>query len=208
MRNYDANNIFAKILRGELPSHKVYEDDETLAFMDIMPRCEGHTLVVPKTPARNVLDANPAQLAACMKTVQKVSLAIMKACNADGITVQQFNEQAGGQVVFHLHFHVLPRREGVTLGRRIGTAEPWAVLAPALASPWALRAGVASLRKLSPEGLFYAEEHFGRKLRAQHRVMIREMIDLAREKRLPHDAMDDLQARLGLVGSAPHSLRE
>ena len=75
MRNYDANNIFAKILRGELPSHKVYEDDETLAFMDIMPRCEGHTLVVPKTPARNVLDANPAQLAACMKTVQKVSVA-------------------------------------------------------------------------------------------------------------------------------------
>jgi histidine triad (HIT) family protein len=129
MRNYDANNIFAKILRGELPSHKVYEDDETLAFMDIMPRCEGHTLVVPKTPARNVLDANPAQLAACMKTVQKVSLAIMKACNADGITVQQFNEQAGGQVVFHLHFHVLPRREGVTLGPHTSKMEKPEVLA-------------------------------------------------------------------------------
>jgi histidine triad (HIT) family protein len=129
MRSYDANNIFAKILRGELPAHKVYEDDETLAFMDIMPRCEGHTLVMPKNPARNLLDANPAQLSACMKTVQKVSLAIMKAFNADGITLQQFNEQAGGQVVFHLHFHVLPRREGVTLGPHTSKMEKPEVLA-------------------------------------------------------------------------------
>jgi len=113
---YDTNNIFAKILRGELPAHKVYEDAETLAFMDIMPRCEGHTLVIPKTPARNLLDASPAQLAACMKTVQKIGNAAMKAFGAGGVTMHQFNEVAGGQVVFHLHFHVMPRVEGVTLG--------------------------------------------------------------------------------------------
>jgi histidine triad (HIT) family protein len=129
MPSYDTNNIFAKILRGELPSHKVYEDDDTIAFLDIMPRCEGHTLVVPKTPARNLLDANPAQLAACIKTVQKISLAIVKAFNANGITLQQFNEPAGGQVVFHLHFHVLPRREGVTLGPPTSTMEKPEVLA-------------------------------------------------------------------------------
>ena len=112
---YDSNNIFAKILRGELPAQKVYEDADTLAFMDIMPRCEGHTLVIPKTPARNVLDASPAQLAACMRTVQKVAAATMKAFAAAGITIQQFNEPAGGQVVFHLHVHVLPRHDGVAL---------------------------------------------------------------------------------------------
>ena len=88
----------------------------SLAFMDIMPRCEGHMLVIPKTPARNVLDASPAQLAACIKTVQKVANAAMKAFGSAGITIQQFNEVAGGQVVFHLHFHVMPRSEGVSLG--------------------------------------------------------------------------------------------
>ena len=93
---YDSNNVFAKILRGELPAQKVYEDADSLAFMDIMPRCEGHTLVIPKTPARNLLDASPAQLAACMRTVQKVADAAMKAFGAAGITVQQFNEPAGG----------------------------------------------------------------------------------------------------------------
>jgi histidine triad (HIT) family protein len=113
---YDNNNVFAKILRGELPAQKVYEDAETLAFMDIMPRCDGHMLVIPKTPARNMLDASPAQLAACMATVQKVAAAAMKAFGAGGITLQQFNEPAGGQIVFHLHFHVLPRMEGVSLG--------------------------------------------------------------------------------------------
>src|SRR3989440_3672976 len=112
---YDSNNVFAKILRGELPSQKVYEDADTLAFMDIMPRCDGHMLVIPKTPARNVLDASPGQLAACMKTVQKVAAAAMKAFGAAGITVQQFNEPAGGQVVFHLHMHVMPRHDGVAL---------------------------------------------------------------------------------------------
>src|SRR2546421_12425710 len=112
---YDSNNVFAKIVRGELPSQKVYEDADTLAFMDIMPRCDGHMLVIPKTPARNVLDASPGQLAACMKTVQKVAAAAMKAFGAAGITVQQFNEPAGGQVVFHLHMHVMPRHDGVAL---------------------------------------------------------------------------------------------
>jgi histidine triad (HIT) family protein len=126
---YDSNNIFAKILRGELPAQKVYEDADTLAFMDIMPRCEGHTLVIPKSPARNVLDASPAQLAACMRTVQKVAVAAMKAFGAAGITVQQFSEVAGGQVVFHLHFHILPRSEGVTLGPPASKVEKAEVLA-------------------------------------------------------------------------------
>lgn len=108
---YDSDNIFAKILRGEIPSFKVYEDDDTLVFMDIMPRADGHCLVIPKTPCRNVLDASPAQLNACMATVQKIGHAVMAAFAADGVTVQQFNEAAGGQEVFHLHFHVLPRHE-------------------------------------------------------------------------------------------------
>ena len=129
MAGYDNNNVFAKILRGELPCNKVYEDQDTLAFMDIMPRCEGHTLVIPKAPARNILDASPGQLAACMKTVQKISQAVMKAFEADGITLQQFNEQAGGQVVFHLHFHVLPRRTGQSLGPHTGKMEKGEILA-------------------------------------------------------------------------------
>ncbi|WP_339766519.1 HIT family protein [uncultured Pseudosulfitobacter sp.] len=111
--SYDDQNIFAKILRGEIPNVTVYEDDETLCFMDIMPRADGHCLVIPKTPCRNMLDASPAQLAACMNTVNKVANAAMTAFDADGITLQQFNEAAGGQEVFHLHFHILPRHEGV-----------------------------------------------------------------------------------------------
>ncbi len=125
---YDTTNVFAKILRGELPAHKVYEDADTLAFMDIMPRCDGHALVIPKTPARNVLDASPAQLAACLTTVQKIARAQMKAFGADGITIQQFNEAAGGQVVFHLHYHVMPRHEGVALKPHTGKMEDQAVL--------------------------------------------------------------------------------
>lgn len=121
--SYDPDNVFAKVLRGELPSTKVYEDDATLAFMDIMPRCEGHTLVIPKTPARNVLDASPAQLAACLATVQKIGRAHLKAFGAQGVTVLQFNEQAGGQVVFHLHFHVIPRFDGVPLAPHTGRME-------------------------------------------------------------------------------------
>lgn len=108
---YDPENIFAKILRGEIPSTQVYEDDDTLVFMDIMPRADGHCLVIPKTPCRNVLDASPSQLNASMATVQKMGHAVMAAFAADGVTIQQFNEAAGGQEVFHLHFHVLPRHE-------------------------------------------------------------------------------------------------
>jgi histidine triad (HIT) family protein len=115
MPAYDPNNIFAKILRGELPCYKVYEDDKALAFLDIMPRSPGHTLVLPKTPARNLLDATPDDLAAVSRAVQKVAKAAMAVFGADGITVQQFNENAGGQVVFHLHVHVIPRKAGVPM---------------------------------------------------------------------------------------------
>lgn len=115
MPAYDPDNIFAKLLRGEIPSTRVYEDAETLAFMDIMPRADGHLLVVPKTPCRNLLDASPKQLAAVMATVQKLSHAVMRAFGAEGVTVQQFNEDAGGQEVYHLHFHVLPRHAGESL---------------------------------------------------------------------------------------------
>jgi len=113
--SYDPENIFAKILRDEIPSIRVYEDDETLALMDIMPRADGHLLVIPKTPCRNGLDATPKQLAAVMRTVQTLSHAVMTAFDADGVTLQQFNEAAGGQEVFHLHVHVLPRHDGVSM---------------------------------------------------------------------------------------------
>jgi histidine triad (HIT) family protein len=115
MAEYDAQNIFAKILRGELPANKVYEDERAFAFLDIMPRATGHTLVIPKTPARNILDIEPQMLAHVMIVTQKIAIAARKVFNADGITVQQFNEPAGGQVVFHLHVHVIPRQEGVPL---------------------------------------------------------------------------------------------
>ena len=110
MPSYDPNNIFAKILRGELPCHKVYEDDKALAFLDIMPRAPGHTLVLPKSPARNLLDVDPADLGHVMTAAQKIARAAVKVFGADGITIQQFNESAGGQVVFHLHVHVIPRK--------------------------------------------------------------------------------------------------
>jgi histidine triad (HIT) family protein len=112
---YDPNNIFAKILRGEMPAYKVYEDDKAFAFLDIMPRAPGHTLVLPKSPARNLLDVDPDALAHLAKIAQKVAKAAVKAFGADGITVQQFNEPAGGQVVFHLHVHVIPRRDGIAM---------------------------------------------------------------------------------------------
>ena len=112
MTAYDQNNIFARIVRGELPAQKVYEDDKAIAFLDIMPRAPGHTLVIPKAPARNLLDVNPDDLAHIMQVAQKIARAGMKAFGADGVTIQQFNEKAGGQVVFHLHVHVIPRKEG------------------------------------------------------------------------------------------------
>jgi histidine triad (HIT) family protein len=113
MAAYDPNNIFAKILRGEFPSYKVYEDDKALAFLDIMPRAPGHTLVLPKAPARNILDVPPDDLAHVARVAQKIAQAAMTAFGADGVTIQQFNEGAGGQVVFHLHVHVIPRKAGV-----------------------------------------------------------------------------------------------
>jgi histidine triad (HIT) family protein len=115
MPSYDPNNIFAKILRSELPCYKVYEDDKTFAFLDIMPRAPGHTLVLPKAPARNILDVAPDDLAHVSKVTQKIAKAAIKAFDADGVTIQQFNEGAGGQVVFHLHVHVIPRKSGTSM---------------------------------------------------------------------------------------------
>ena len=112
---YDPNNIFAKILRGEAPCVKVYEDEVSLAFMDVMPRAEGHTLVIPKVRSRNLFDIEPQDLAGFMPSVQKVAHAVRDGMKAEGISLQQFNEEAGGQQVFHLHFHVLPRWTGVPL---------------------------------------------------------------------------------------------
>lgn len=124
---YDPDNVFAKILRDELPCYKIYEDEHTLAFLDIMPRADGHTLVIPKAPSRNILDAAPEDLEHVIRTVQKIARAAKAAFNADGVTTQQFSESAGGQVIFHLHFHVLPRHEGVEL-RPPGNPAPEDVL--------------------------------------------------------------------------------
>ncbi|NKB83654.1 HIT family protein [Brucella grignonensis] len=125
---YDDNNIFAKILRGEIPSTRVYETDNVVAFMDVMPQGTGHTLVVPKAPSRNLLDAKPETLAETIQVVQKIANAVKKAFNADGVTVIQFNEPAAGQTVYHLHFHVIPRFEGVELKPHTGKMEDAAVL--------------------------------------------------------------------------------
>ncbi|AWC23864.1 HIT-like protein [Aminobacter sp. MSH1] len=126
---YDPNNIFAKILRGEIPSHRVYEDDDVIAFMDVMPQGTGHTLVVPKSPSRNLLDADPATLGKLMAAVQKVARAVMSAFAADGVIVTQFNEEPAGQTVFHLHVHIVPRFEGVALKPHSGVMEKPEVLA-------------------------------------------------------------------------------
>ncbi len=129
MESYDQNNVFAKILRGELPAHKVYEDARAFAFLDIMPRAPGHTLVIPKAPARNILDIDPDDLAHLIKTTQTIARAAVTAFAADGITIQQFNEPAGGQVVFHLHVHVIPRKIGIALKPPASFKEEAAVLA-------------------------------------------------------------------------------
>jgi histidine triad (HIT) family protein len=128
MASYDPTNIFAKILRSEMPCHKVYEDDRAFAFLDIMPRAPGHTLVIPKAPARNILDVAPDDLAHVMKIAQRIAKAAMTVFEADGITVQQFAEPAGGQVVFHLHVHVMPRKAGVALKPPASVRETDAVL--------------------------------------------------------------------------------
>lgn len=113
---YDPDNVFAKILAGAIPAAKVYEDDHTLAFMDVMPQAPGHTLVIPKQGSRGLLDADPAVLAALIATVQRVGRAVETAFEADGLSVFQYNEPAGGQTVFHLHMHIVPRHDGVPLG--------------------------------------------------------------------------------------------
>ena len=113
--SYDPNNIFAKILRGEAPCVRLFEDDVSLAFMDVMPRAEGHALCIPKVPARNLFDIAAADLARFMPSVHRLALAAKAGLEAEGISVMQFNESAGGQVVFHLHFHILPRWTGVAL---------------------------------------------------------------------------------------------
>jgi histidine triad (HIT) family protein len=129
MPDYDDSNIFARILRGELPAHMVHEDDQTIVFMDVMPQGNGHTLVVPKAPSRNLLDADPAVLGALMAVTQKIAVAVKQAFNADGVTIMQFNEPASGQSVFHLHVHVIPRFDGVPLRPHSGEMEKPEVLA-------------------------------------------------------------------------------
>ncbi|MER8443006.1 HIT family protein [Mesorhizobium sp. M1066] len=126
---YDTDNIFAKILRGEIPSHRVYEDEAVIAFMDVMPQGPGHTLVVPKAPSRNLLDADPSIFGHLLGVVQKVALAVKKAFDADGVTIMQFNEPASGQTVYHLHVHVIPRFNGVPLKPHTGGMEKPEVLA-------------------------------------------------------------------------------
>lgn len=125
---YDSNNVFAKILRGELPCAKVYEDERTLAFMDAMPQSDGHTLVIPKTNARNFFDIDPEALADLIKKTQHVAKAVRKAFNPDGVRIIQFNEPAAGQTVFHIHFHIVPCYEGKELRHHARTFADKAVL--------------------------------------------------------------------------------
>ena len=129
MTSYDDDNIFAKILRGEMPCHKIYEDDDNFGFMDIMPRGDGHCLVIPKAKVRNIFDAPDDVLAKLYPAVAKVSRAVKQAFEADGLTIQQFNEPAGGQVVFHMHVHVIPRFEDVKLRPHTGEMADGEVLA-------------------------------------------------------------------------------
>ena len=129
MTAYDPNNIFAKILKGEIPSTRVYEDEHTIAFMDVMPQAPGHLLVIPRDGSRNILDADPAVLQNTIVVVQKLAVAVKEAFDADGVYVAQFNEPAAGQTVFHLHFHVIPRHEGAALKPHSGTMENFDVLA-------------------------------------------------------------------------------
>ncbi len=126
---YDSTNIFAKILKGEIPSYRVYEDEHAVAFMDVMPQAAGHTLVVPKQPSRNLLDADPDTLQHLIPVVQKVAKAVRDAFDADGVYIAQLNAPPAGQTVFHLHFHIIPRNEGVALKPHAGKMEDGAVLA-------------------------------------------------------------------------------
>jgi histidine triad (HIT) family protein len=120
---YDDSNIFARILRGEIPSHKIYEDPDTLAIMDVMPQSKGHALVIPKQKSRNLLDAEPTVLSAALRVAQMIANASMKAFAADGVMLVQYNEAPAGQTVFHLHFHVIPRYIGAPLKGHGGPME-------------------------------------------------------------------------------------
>ena len=126
---YDTNNIFARILRGELPCHKVYEDEHTLAFMDVMPQAEGHTLVIPKAAGVGLLDTPTDALQAVIATTQKVARAVKTALDAPGVMIVQLNGASAGQTVFHLHFHIIPRSEGLQLKFHARDMEKPAVLA-------------------------------------------------------------------------------
>ena len=129
MPPYDPQNIFARILRGELPCEKLHEDERSFAFMDIMPRSDGHCLVIPKAPARTLADVPADDLGPLFATVQRLAGAARRGMGADGITIQQFNEPAGGQVVFHMHVHVLPRWDGVSLRAHTGAMGDKALIA-------------------------------------------------------------------------------
>ena len=120
---YDDHNIFAKILRGQIPCEKLFEDEHVLAFMDIMPQVEGHCLVIPKKPSVGLLDADPTVFAPLFTAVQMLGNAVTKAFNADGVTITQFNGAAAGQSVFHLHVHVMPRKTGIAIKPHSGTME-------------------------------------------------------------------------------------
>ncbi len=129
MTAYDHGNIFAKIIKGEIPCHKVYEDADVLVMMDIFPQSKGHLLIIPKTPSRNILDANAEVLARTIGHVQRLARAVMAALEPDGVRIAQFNEAPAGQTVFHLHFHVIPVYDGVELGRHGGSKADDAELA-------------------------------------------------------------------------------
>jgi histidine triad (HIT) family protein len=128
---YDPSNVFAKVLRGELPCHKIYEDSDTLAFLDIMPRIEGHALAITKSQARDLFDVTPQALAALMHTVQKLAPIVRDAVDADGVLIQQFNGAPAGQTVFHLHFHIIPMKQGRPLKPHAGQMADQAALAAA-----------------------------------------------------------------------------
>jgi histidine triad (HIT) family protein len=123
---YNDDNIFAKVLRGEVPCVKVYEDDAVISFMDLFPQAPGHTLVVPKEAAVNIFDLSSDALKATIERVQTIAAAVRKALQPDGITIMQFNGSAAGQSVFHIHFHIVPRTEGASLrghGQQGGPAD-------------------------------------------------------------------------------------
>ncbi len=126
---YDDSNIFAKILRSEIPCHKIFEDGDVLAFMDVMPQVDGHCLVIPKRPSRNLLDADQEMISKTMSAVQKIARAARSAMSADGVQIRQYNEAAAGQTVFHLHFHILPVKEGETIKPHSGKMADGALLA-------------------------------------------------------------------------------